>query len=176
MKNISVALRENQEKTIPLVWTRGSGEISIEAKLVGRGAKLNLVGAFFLANKDEVKLNVNIEHVAPDTTSETLIKSVLTDKAVGSFYGLVSIKKGAKIVGAEIGDLPVTILGLLGIPIPGNMSGRFLKDILNTPSEVKYTADKEVNKKAADLQDMRVYTKEEEEAITKQLRNLGYID
>ena len=96
MKNISVALRENQEKTIPLVWTRGSGEISIEAKLVGRGAKLNLVGAFFLANKDEVKLNVNIEHVAPDTTSETLIKSVLTDKAVGSFYGLVSIKKGAK--------------------------------------------------------------------------------
>lgn len=87
-----------------------------------------------------------------------------------------SIKKGEKITGAEIGDLPVTILGLLGIPIPEDMNGKFLRNILNTPSEVKYIADKEVNKKADGLQDMRVYTEEEEEAITKQLRNLGYID
>jgi len=96
MKNISATLRENQEKTIPLVWTAGSGEINVEARLVGRGAKLNLVGAFFLADKNEVKLNVNIDHIAPDTNSDTLIKSVLTDRAVGRFYGLVSIKKGAK--------------------------------------------------------------------------------
>ncbi|MDP2721045.1 MAG: SufD family Fe-S cluster assembly protein [bacterium] len=96
MKNISVTLRENQEKILPLVWTGGSGEINVDAKLVGRGAKLNLIGAFFLADKDQVKLNVNIDHIAPDTSSDTLIKSVLTDRAVGSFYGLVSIKKGAK--------------------------------------------------------------------------------
>jgi len=96
MKKISIVLKQNQEKTIPLVWASGSGEISVNAKLVGRGAKLNLVGAFFLADKDEVKLNVNIDHIAPDTTSDTLIKSVLTDRAIGSFYGLVSIKKGAK--------------------------------------------------------------------------------
>lgn len=81
---------------MPLVWTGGSGEINVDAKLVGRGAKLNLIGAFFLADKDQVKLNVNIDHIAPDTSSDTLIKSVLTDRAVGSFYGLVSIKKGAK--------------------------------------------------------------------------------
>jgi len=96
MKKISVILKEDQEKTIPLVWTSGSGEISVNAKLVGRGAKLNLIGAFFLADKDQVRLDVNIDHAAPDTTSDTLIKSVLTDRAVGSFYGLVSIKKGAK--------------------------------------------------------------------------------
>ena len=96
MKNISIILSENQEKTIPLVWTSGSGELSVNAKLVGRGAKLNLIGAFFLSNKDEVRLDVNIDHAAPDTSSDTLIKSVLTDRAVGSFYGLVSIRKGAK--------------------------------------------------------------------------------
>lgn len=96
MKNISLTLKENQEKILPLVWTGGSGEINIDAKLVGRGAKLNLVGAFFLTNKDEVKLNVNIDHIAPDTASDTLIKSVLTDRAIGSFYGLVTIAKGAK--------------------------------------------------------------------------------
>lgn len=89
-------MKENQEKTLPLVWTSGSGEISVRAKLVGRGAKLNLIGAFFLANKDEVKLDVKIDHVAQDTNSDTLIKSVLTDRAVGGFYGLVSIRKGAK--------------------------------------------------------------------------------
>src|SRR3989344_4477506 len=96
MKSISVTLKENEEKIIPLVWTSGSGEISVKATLAGRGAKLNLIGAFFLADKDQVKLNVNIDHLAPDTSSDTLIKSVLTDRAVGSFYGLVSIKKGAE--------------------------------------------------------------------------------
>ena len=96
MKRLSVVLTENQERVLPLVWTNGSGEVNVAAKLVGRGAKLNVIGAFFLGNKDEVKVNVNIDHVAPDTTSDTLIKSVLTGAAVGSFYGLVSIKKGAK--------------------------------------------------------------------------------
>lgn len=96
MKNITVTLKEDQEKTIPIVWTNGSGEISVHAKLVGRGAKLNLVGAFFLADKDEVKLDVNIDHIAQDTNSDTLIKSVLIDRAVGNFYGLVKIQKGAK--------------------------------------------------------------------------------
>lgn len=96
MKNISVTLKENQEKTIPLVWTSGSGEISVNARLIGRGAKLNLIGAFFLSNKDEVKVDVNIDHVAADTNSDTLIKSVLTDTAIGKFYGMVKIKKGAK--------------------------------------------------------------------------------
>lgn len=96
MKNISLTLKEHQEKVLPLVWTSGSGELNVKARLIGRGAKLNVVGAFFLGDKDEVKVNVNIDHVAPDTTSDTLIKSVLTDMAVGSFYGLVSIKKGAK--------------------------------------------------------------------------------
>ncbi|MEX0617147.1 MAG: SufD family Fe-S cluster assembly protein [Candidatus Woykebacteria bacterium] len=105
MKKINLTLKENQEKVLPLVWastrsaskeTTGPVEINVKAKLIGRGAKLSVIGAFFLANKDEVKVNVDIDHVAPDTTSDTLIKSVLTDRSVGGFYGLVSIKKGAK--------------------------------------------------------------------------------
>ena len=81
---------------LPLVWDKGSGEISVNAKLVGRGAKLNILGAVFLSNKEQLKININIDHIAQDTSSDTLIKAVLTDQAVGSFYGLVSIKKGAK--------------------------------------------------------------------------------
>lgn len=96
MKKLSIVLTENQEKVLPLVSTSGSGEIAVNARLVGRGARLDLVGAFFLANSDKVKLNINIDHVAPETTSNTLVRSVLADSAVGNFCGLVKIKKGAK--------------------------------------------------------------------------------
>ncbi len=96
MKNINLTLKENQEKILPLIWTEGSEEINVNAKLEGRGARLSILGALFLANSDQVKLNINIDHIGEDTFSDTLIKSVLTDQAVGNFYGLVKIKKGAK--------------------------------------------------------------------------------
>lgn len=96
MKDIQIKLKENEEKLLPIIWTGGSEEISVSAKLIGRGAKLTILGAVFLAAKDQIKLDINIEHIAPDTTSNTLIKSALTDRARGNFYGLVKIKKGAK--------------------------------------------------------------------------------
>lgn len=89
-------MKEDEEKILPLVWTSGSGEIVVKARLVGRGAKLSVLGAFILANKDKARVEINIDHVAPDTTSDTVIKSVLNDEAVGGFYGLVDIKRGAK--------------------------------------------------------------------------------
>lgn len=96
MKNIELILKENQEKILPLIWTQGSEEITINATLQGRGSRLSVFGAVFLSDKDELKITVNIDHVGQDTFSDTLIKSVLTDQAVGNFYGLVKIKKGAK--------------------------------------------------------------------------------
>ncbi|HEY4695139.1 MAG TPA: SufD family Fe-S cluster assembly protein [Candidatus Nanoarchaeia archaeon] len=96
MKDISLTLKENEERVLPLVWTLGSGEVNIDAKLAGRGAKLSILGALLLADQDELKVNISIDHIAPDTFSDTLIKSVLTERAQGRFYGLVKIKKGAK--------------------------------------------------------------------------------
>lgn len=96
MKNLNLTLKTGEEKVLPLVWTQGSEEINVSAVLEGRGARLSILGALFLANSDQVKLNINIEHVGEDTFSDTLIKSVLTDSAVGNFYGLVKIKRGAK--------------------------------------------------------------------------------
>ncbi len=96
MKEINFSLKNNEEKILPLIWTEGSEEINVNATLEGRGSRLSILGALFLANSDQVKLNINIDHIGEDTFSDTLIKSVLTDQAVGSFYGLVKIKKGAK--------------------------------------------------------------------------------
>ncbi len=96
MQNINLSLKEGQEKVLPLVWMSGSEEIIVNAELIGRGARLDVVGAFFLTNSDEVKATVNITHAAADTYSNTLIKSVLNEKAKGGFYGLVKINRGAK--------------------------------------------------------------------------------
>lgn len=96
MRIINLTLKESEEKVLPLVWTSGSGEVVVNAKLIGRGAKLSVIGAFLLANNDDVRVEINIDHVAPDTTSDTVIKSVLSDRAVGGFFGLVKIVKGAK--------------------------------------------------------------------------------
>jgi Fe-S cluster assembly protein SufD len=96
MQNISLTLKEGQEKVLPLVWMTGSEEIEVNATLAGRGARLDVVGAFFLTNSDEVKATINITHAAADTYSNTLIKSVLNERAKGGFYGLVKINRGAK--------------------------------------------------------------------------------
>lgn len=96
MRNIALTLKAGQEKVLPLVWTSGSEEIVVNAELTGRGARLNVVGAFFLTGFDEIKATINITHAAADTYSNTLIKSVLNDRARGGFYGLVKIEKGAK--------------------------------------------------------------------------------
>jgi len=96
MQNINLSLKAGQEKILPLVWMTGSDEIKVNAELVGRGARLDVVGAFFLTNSDEVKTTINITHAAPDTYSNTLIKSVLNEQASGGFYGLVKINRGAK--------------------------------------------------------------------------------
>ncbi len=96
MKNITITLKERQERVLPLVWMTGSEEITVNAELVGRGARLEVLGAFFLTNSDEVKATINITHAAADTYSNTLIKSVLNEKARGGFYGLVKINRGAK--------------------------------------------------------------------------------
>lgn len=96
MKNINLTLKENEEKVFPLVWMTGSEEIIVNAELAGRGARLDVIGAFYLTNSDEVKATINITHAATDTYSNTLIKSVLNEKARGGFYGLVKINRGAK--------------------------------------------------------------------------------
>lgn len=96
MQSITLNLKENEEKVLPLVWTSGSGEITVNATLQGRGSKLSVLGAIFLEKDDILKVTINIDHVGQNTYSDTLVKAVLTDNAVGNFYGLLKIKKGAK--------------------------------------------------------------------------------
>jgi predicted AlkP superfamily phosphohydrolase/phosphomutase len=84
------------------------------------------------------------------------------------------IKKGKTIENAKIVDIAPTILHIMGIPIPSDMDGKVLKDIFHPASEL---AKKEVSYQASYEEEETKYpfSFEEEKAIIKKLKNLGYI-
>jgi arylsulfatase A-like enzyme len=68
-------------------------------------------------------------------------------------------------------DLAPTILHLLGLPIPNDMDGRALEEIL--PS------DWQANYEDADDRELPVadnYTHEEADIVAQRLKGLGYLD
>ncbi|TFB12213.1 hypothetical protein E3V55_01240 [Candidatus Marinimicrobia bacterium MT.SAG.3] len=84
------------------------------------------------------------------------------------------IKQGEKIDGASIMDLTPTILAAYGIKPPGDMDGRVLNEIFETPPEFHVDADDTESAGVED--DSEGYTPEEEKAIEERLRGLGYVD
>ncbi len=68
-------------------------------------------------------------------------------------------------------DLAPTILHILDLPVPSDMDGRVLKEILAINRPVSYeSADSSVVGVAQN------YTQEEEEIVAQRLRGLGYLD
>lgn len=92
----------------------------------------------------------------------------------------IFIAQGANIISTdlptlEIADIAPTTLHLLGLPVPQDMDGRVISEIIDPAymgrHPVQYTEpaiDRQVNQQE--------YTEEEAELIREQLRALGYID
>ncbi len=88
-------------------------------------------------------------------------------------YGPV-IKRDLRIEGLEIFDIAPTILHLFELPIPREMDGKVLKEIFlpgTNPSERKVMFQEVSEDRIRSYQ----MSKEEEERVTKRLRELGYI-
>lgn len=87
------------------------------------------------------------------------------------------VKKGAKIVNANICDLAPTILYMMGVKIRADMDGKVLFDVFESSlidkHEVEYDKS-EVIKPKNDKIEMK-YTEEETEEINKRLKSLGYL-
>jgi predicted AlkP superfamily phosphohydrolase/phosphomutase len=95
----------------------------------------------------------------------------------------IFIAKGPQIkknitLNASILDLAPTILYLLGIPIPSDMDGKVLKEVIQD-SFLKGETNRYVKKietpKTADRESRKVLSKEDEKEIKKRLRTLGYL-
>jgi Fe-S cluster assembly protein SufD len=93
-KEIRLTIKENQKEQLKLLFPQET-EIDIVVDLIGEYAEFELLGGFKIKSTDEVTFNLVINHIGKNTKSNTLIKAILEDQAVGHFYGLVNIHKGA---------------------------------------------------------------------------------
>lgn len=97
MKNLDIVVGENEEKVIPFVWINGKEEeILLNARLVGEGARLAIVGLFLGDHNNKIIFNTNVVHEAKNTLSRTTLRGVFKNHSVFSNDGLVRINKGAK--------------------------------------------------------------------------------
>lgn len=83
------------------------------------------------------------------------------------------IQPGTQIDGAGLIDLAPTILGVLGIPIPGYMDGTVLYSLFESGIRDTFTFDSD--SPVLQIGDQSAYTPEEEAAIQQHLKNLGYL-
>jgi predicted AlkP superfamily phosphohydrolase/phosphomutase len=79
------------------------------------------------------------------------------------------IKQGEMLTGAEITDLAPTILHLAGVPVPSEMDGRVLVEMLEAPGEVRYGDE------SGGLEGPSAWAQEETDEIEERLRGLGYL-
>lgn len=97
MKRVEITVKNNEEKVVPFVWINGEEEpVCIDAKLIGEGAMIHIVGIFVGKKNSSIVFNTNVSHDAANTKSRTTIRGVFLDTATFSNDGLVSIVKGAK--------------------------------------------------------------------------------
>ncbi len=83
--------------------------------------------------------------------------------------GIKKINRSKKDARANILDLAPTILYLLGLPLPSNMDGKVLVQLLETEKEIKYAKGKSGKKRNFE------YTTEDKDQIKQRLKELGYI-
>jgi predicted AlkP superfamily phosphohydrolase/phosphomutase len=85
------------------------------------------------------------------------------------------IRPGSRIDGACVHDVAPTTLYLMGLPIPSDMDGRVLTEVIDddllSARSIETAAVGEM-----DVGERLSYTKAEEEVIGERLRNLGYVE
>jgi predicted AlkP superfamily phosphohydrolase/phosphomutase len=93
--------------------------------------------------------------------------------ARGPQFGEERIVRKARII-----DLAPTILHLLGVPVPDNLDGRVLEEILNRQFRdshpVQYTRERGQVKESRE--DDEIYSAEETARLKERLRGIGYLE
>jgi predicted AlkP superfamily phosphohydrolase/phosphomutase len=138
-------------------------------------------GRHFADAPDLIALSRNLEYVSFGTTDFG------SNQVTGKIFGMTGyhrmngvlimhgpdVKAGGRIGGAAIVDLAPTILYLLGVPVPEEMDGRVLWELIDQPS---FNGLKKagVTAPGGDLNES-AYTDEEEAQVQERLRELGYL-
>jgi len=91
-----IIVKKNEEVVLPILWTGEETELSYSIKLSGRGASITFLALLLGKENQSLTLKVQVIHSAPETKSNIVIKSALSDMAKVDIDGLVKIEPGAK--------------------------------------------------------------------------------
>jgi len=95
----------------------------------------------------------------------------------GMFMGLgQDVQSGVKVENASLVDIAPTILYLMDVPIPGNLDGRVLREILGTSLIEKrpIRREKDLDTKTSEFLS-EDWSAEDEKELIEHLRDLGYL-
>lgn len=97
MKRIAITVGKNEKRVLPFIWAdERENEFAIEARLIGEGASLHIVGIFLGSGDSRLVFNTTVIHEAPKTKSVTSLRGVFRDRTEFNNDGLITIQKGAK--------------------------------------------------------------------------------
>jgi Fe-S cluster assembly protein SufD len=71
------------------------GEKKVELKLIGKRAEAEIIG-IVLQKKGQINIETTQNHLAPNTKSSLLVKSVIFDSAKLNYKGLIRVAKKAR--------------------------------------------------------------------------------
>ncbi len=86
-----------KEEVLSLILlARRTAEVSVRVRLVGRNAKAIITGIVIAGDETKITLHTMQVHEAPDTTSDLLVKTVLSDRARCLYDGGIRVEKAAQ--------------------------------------------------------------------------------
>lgn len=93
-KKVELELGQGEDLTYLLVAVGHPGQREIRVKLTGPKARAQILGVL-IAPKGEGAVRIVQHHLAPETQSDSLIRSVVCHQARLEYRGLIRIEKGA---------------------------------------------------------------------------------
>ena len=89
------SVAKGEELSLVLIAISNS-ETSVQVRLTGRGARAVITGIIVARGDTKVTIHTMQVHEAPDTISDLLIKSVLSDRAKCLYDGGIRVEKAAQ--------------------------------------------------------------------------------
>jgi predicted AlkP superfamily phosphohydrolase/phosphomutase len=126
---------------------------------------LDRTQSIILADSSECLLEEFLDFTA-ERSADHLIKGVL-------IVGGSGIRRGKIVRDSSVYDIFPTILAMYGIPIPKDMDGKALTELLMKEIDVKYADDSSPMERESIAS--KELLREEEDHIKERLRELGYI-
>ena len=92
----TLAERDSTLNTLNVALGASVGRVDLNARLLGPGARSDMLGLYFGDARQHFDFNTSQDHVAPNAHSDLLYKGALDGAARGVFRGIIRVHEGAQ--------------------------------------------------------------------------------